>query len=270
MSELLRIDGLCKSFKGVPVLDKVGMSVAEGGAAGLVGESGSGKTTLIRCLMGLETPDEGVIRYRGSDLAGGSRELWRRFRSEAQLVFQDPYSSLNPRRTVEQLVAEPLTVHRRGLDRAQRRTLVLSALERVGMDGADLLRRHPVSFSGGQRQRIAIARALVLEPHLLVCDEPVSALDVSVQAQVVNLLRRACRDLGTTLLFVAHDLAVVGHLCDTVTVLAHGRVVEQGPTGQVFTSPAEEYTRELLAAVPVPDPRAARTRRAHAQEGRTS
>ncbi|MEU4564233.1 ATP-binding cassette domain-containing protein [Actinoplanes sp. NPDC023936] len=243
---LLSIVNLSKAFKGVTVLDGVSLTIGTGEIAGLVGESGSGKSTLIRCLMGLEKPDGGAITYDGIDLLRAGRAERRRFQREAQIVFQDPYSSLNPRRTVEQIVGEGLQIHE---PRAPRRDRVVEALDQVGL-GADMLGRHPGSLSGGQRQRVAIARALAMRPRLLVCDEPVSALDVSVQAQVVHLLKDAQQRLGTSLLFVAHDLAVVGALCDTVTVLDQGVAVEQGVTAAVFAEPAHAYTRELLAAVP--------------------
>ncbi|BBH69075.1 hypothetical protein ACTI_57600 [Actinoplanes sp. OR16] len=243
---LVQINDLQKSFTGVTVLDRVTVGIEAGEIAGLVGESGSGKSTLIRCLMGLEKPDAGTITYDGVDLLRASRAERRRFQREAQIVFQDPYSSLDPRRTIEQITGEGLAIHE---PRAPRRDRVVEALDQVGI-GPDMLKRHPGSLSGGQRQRVAIARALAMRPRLLVCDEPVSALDVSVQAQVVHLLKDAQQRLGMSLLFVAHDLAVVGALCDTVTVLAQGVAVEQGATASVFAHPAHDYTRELLAAVP--------------------
>ncbi|MFD6062636.1 ATP-binding cassette domain-containing protein [Rhodococcus wratislaviensis] len=261
---LLDIRGLNKTFggsRGSKALDDVYLSVPEGGTFGLVGESGSGKSTLIKCIVRLERPDSGTVTFEGRDvhaLRGG--EL-RRFRRDVQLVAQDPYASLNPRMTVEQIVGEGLVVHRLARTRAERRDRVAQTLIEVGLD-PDAMARLPATFSGGQRQRIAIARALILRPRLLVCDEPVSALDVSVQAQVINLLASLHEDLGVTILFIAHDLAIVQQLCSQVAVLRSGVVVEEGPTRQVFSTPRHRYTRELLEAVPVPDPvltRAGRT-----------
>lgn len=266
MSEraLLEIEELVKTYSvpGRPkthALNDVALTVPEGAVTGLVGESGSGKSTLIRCVMGFEKADAGSIRFDGIEMIGASRADWAKFRRDVQMVFQDPYSSLDPRMTVERLVGEGLRLQQRGLSRAQRRDLVVEALESVGL-AADHLPRRSASFSGGQRQRIAIARAIVMRPRLLICDEPVSALDVSVQAQVVNLLKQMQRQFGLSMLFVAHDLAVVRHLCDTVAVLEHGNLVESGPTRAVFADPAAEYTRELLAASPVPDPVVQRAR----------
>ncbi|WAM16723.1 ATP-binding cassette domain-containing protein [Rhodococcus sp. JS3073] len=261
---LLDIRGLNKTFggsRGSKALDDVYLSVPEGGTFGLVGESGSGKSTLIKCIVRLERPDSGTVTFEGRDvhaLRGG--EL-RRFRRDVQLVAQDPYASLNPRMTVEQIVGEGLVVHRLARTRAERRDRVAQTLIEVGLD-PDAMARLPATFSGGQRQRIAIARALILRPRLLVCDEPMSALDVSVQAQVINLLASLHEDLGVTILFIAHDLAIVQQLCSQVAVLRSGVVVEEGPTRQVFSTPRHRYTRELLEAVPVPDPvltRAGRT-----------
>ena len=261
-ADRLVISGLGKSFplRGLPplqALQDVDLSIQDGHVVGLVGESGSGKTTLIRCLMGLEQPTSGSIHYDGMDVLQASRDERRRFQREVQLIFQDPYSSLDPRMTVAQIVGEGLVIH--GLERSadKRRDRVVAALELVGLT-ADALRRYPREFSGGQRQRIAIARALVVEPKLLVCDEPVSALDVSVQAQVVNLMQDMQRQLGLTILFVAHDLAVVRHLCERLTILQHGVVVEEGTRDEVFNHPRSSYTRELLAAAPIPDPAAHR------------
>ena len=260
---LLDIRALNKSFggsRGSKALDDVYLSVPEGGTFGLVGESGSGKSTLVKCIVRLERPDSGTATFEGRDvhaLRGG--EL-RRFRRDVQLVAQDPYASLNPRMTVEQIVGEGLVVHRLARTRAERRERVAQTLIEVGLD-PDAMGRLPATVSGGQRQRIAIARALILRPRLLVCDEPVSALDVSVQAQVINLLASLHEELGLTILFIAHDLAIVQQLCSQVAVLRSGVVVEEGPTRQVFSTPRHRYTRELLEAVPVPDPDLARAGR---------
>ncbi len=264
MSGLLEVRDLAKTFSvtGRPktrALNDVDLTVPEGAVTGLVGESGSGKSTLIRCVMGLERPDSGSIRFDGVEMIGASRADWRTFRRGVQMVFQDPYSSLDPRMTVESLVGEGLRIQQPRLSRAERRDRVVEALESVGLSQEHLARRSS-SFSGGQRQRIAIARAIVMRPRLLICDEPVSALDVSVQAQVVNLLKDMRSRLGLSMLFVAHDLAVVRHLCDTVAVLEHGTLVEAGPTATVFDDPQAEYTRDLIAASPVPDPAVQRAR----------
>jgi ABC-type oligopeptide transport system ATPase subunit len=259
---MLNIEAVGKQFPdGTMGLSDVNLTVGAGEAVGLVGESGSGKTTLIRCILGLTGVTAGRITYDGMDIAKLDRASKQRFRREVQLVFQDPYSSLNPRMNVEQLVEEGLRVHGLEPDRPQRRAKVVDMLERVGLGASDL-DRYPGSFSGGQRQRIAIARALITRPKVLVCDEPVAALDVSVQAQVINLLQDLQRDLGLSILFVAHDLAVVHHLCRRIAVICSGRIVEAGPSDQVFGAPQAEYTRSLLAAIPVADPARARQDRA--------
>lgn len=254
---LLVIEDVSKTFhargRAVAALDGVSLIIPEGQVAGLVGESGSGKTTLVRCVMGLQKPDRGVVDYDRIDVAAARGRMLRRFRQEVQLVFQDPSSSLNPRMTVEQLLTEGMIAHRMYATRAERRAQAAGLLESVGLS-ADHLARYPRSFSGGQRQRIAIARALAVRPRLLVCDEPVSSLDVSVQAQVLNLLMDMGERDGLTILLVAHDLAVIRHVCSRVAVLNRGRIVEDGPAETVFTAPADDYTRALIAAVPVPDP----------------
>ncbi|MEV0051970.1 ATP-binding cassette domain-containing protein [Saccharopolyspora shandongensis] len=254
---LLDVRAVTKDFRGTRALRAVDLAVGEGETVGLVGESGSGKSTLLKCVLRLERPDSGEIRYDGIDVIRAGRAQRKRFRREVQMVFQDPHASLNPRMTVEQLVAEGMLVH--GLERSRtgRRDRVAELLSMVGLNPSDMGRR-PGSFSGGQRQRIAIARALAVRPRLLVCDEPVSALDVSVQAQVINLLVDMQAELGLAVLFIAHDLAVVGHLCTRIAVISRGEIVESGPREQVFGAPRHEYTRALLDAVPVPDPTIAR------------
>jgi len=260
---LLQVHELTKTFgsgrRRHTAVDKVSFDLAEGEVLGLVGESGSGKSTTVRCLMGLEVPDGGDLDYDRIDIKRPTRAERTRFLREVQLVFQDPYSSLDPRMTVRQLVAEPLAVTRACPSR-ERLDRVVETLELVGLD-ASHLDRYPRAFSGGQRQRIAIARALVVRPRVLVCDEPVSALDVSVQAQVLNLIKDMQRALGLSVLFIAHDLAVVRYLCDRLVVLKDGRVVEQGTREQVYGDPQHEYTRALLAAVPRLDPAEERARR---------
>jgi peptide/nickel transport system ATP-binding protein/oligopeptide transport system ATP-binding protein len=273
---LLDVRGLSKTYRSIgraPVvaLDDVYFRVQPGQITGLVGESGSGKSTTIRCILGLERPDQGWIEYDGnrlvSDTGGPGRGLGRARHREIQVVFQDPTSSLNPRMTAAELIEEGLIVHSLRSTRAARADRVAELMTMVGLDPAAAGRR-PRGFSGGQRQRIAIARALAVEPRLLICDEAVSALDVSVQAQILNLLLDMRDQLDLSVLFVAHDLAIVNQIASEVVVLQHGRVVEAGPCEQVFADPQHEYTRELLAAVPIPDPVAARERARHRQNNK--
>ncbi|KDN81204.1 putative Glutathione import ATP-binding protein GsiA [Kitasatospora cheerisanensis KCTC 2395] len=232
--------------ESVRAVDGVGLRIAPGETLGLVGESGSGKSTTSRVLAGLQRPTGGRLRYDGQDATRPDRELRRRLSREVQLVFQDPYASLNPRRTVAQTLDTPLRLHT-PLDAAQRRERAAELLDQVGLPAAHL-DRYPHEFSGGQRQRIGIARALAPEPRLIIADEPVSALDVSVQAQVLNLLMELRERLGVAFLFVSHDLAVVRHFCDRVAVMHRGRLVELTDREQLFEAPHTEYTRELLAA----------------------
>ncbi|WP_237773055.1 MULTISPECIES: dipeptide ABC transporter ATP-binding protein [Streptomyces] len=233
---------------GTQAVRGVSLRVAEGETLGLVGESGSGKSTTARVLAGLQKPTGGTVRFDGRDITRAAEEtaLRRALSREVQLVFQDPYASLNPRRTVEEIVTTPLRVHT-DLSRQERRDRAAELLEQVGLSTGHLP-RYPHEFSGGQRQRIGIARALAPRPRLIIADEPVSALDVSVQAQVLNLLMDLRDDLGLSLLFVSHDLAVVRHLCDRVAVMHHGGIVETGSRDEVFDNPQEPYTKELLAA----------------------
>ena len=258
---LLAVDGLVHRYPGArqPAVDDVSFAVRAGEALGLVGESGSGKSTTARCVAGLVKPTAGSVTVGGRNVVGARRRDLRDIRRDMQMIFQDPYSTLNPRMTVEQLVGEGLLVHRLRLDRASRRERVVELLDLVGLSES-VLPRHPRSFSGGQRQRIAIARALAVEPKLLICDEPVSSLDVSVQAQVLNLFKRLRMQLGLTILFIAHDLAVVRYLCDDVAVMNAGRIVEIGTREDVYEHPEHRYTKDLLAAVPVPEPAVARRR----------
>jgi oligopeptide transport system ATP-binding protein len=243
----------------VKAVDDVSFSIEEGETLGLVGESGSGKSTTGYCVLQLLKPTAGTVTFMGKDLTtlGGS-EL-REMRREMQIVFQDPYSSLNPRMTVGGIVGEPLAVHGIGT-RTSREARVRELLETVGFN-PDFTNRYPHEFSGGQRQRIGIARALALNPRLIVCDEPVSALDVSIQAQILNLLKDLQRDLGLAYLFVAHDLAVVRAMSDRIAVMNKGKIIEMGPARDVYSNPQEDYTKALLAAVPVPDPRRMRERK---------
>jgi oligopeptide/dipeptide ABC transporter ATP-binding protein len=242
----------------VKAVDGVDLTLRQGECFALVGESGSGKTTLGRCLLRLVEPDRGEVRFRGRDLLGLSARELRRERRYLQMVFQDPYGSLNPRMRVGSLLAEPIAVHRLR-PRAERSRRVAELLALVGLPG-DAAGRYPHEFSGGQRQRIGIARALAAEPQLLVADEPVSALDVSVQAQIINLLAELQGRLGLTVALIAHDLALVEHAAQRVAVLYLGRVVEEGTTEEIFRRPQHPYTVSLLSAVPVPEVGAARRR----------
>jgi ABC-type oligopeptide transport system ATPase subunit len=244
----------------VRAVDGVSFELEEGKTLGLVGESGSGKSTTAYAALQLLRPTAGSVRFLGHELTRLRGEELRRLRREMQIVFQDPYASLNPRMTVGRIVGEPLRTHGIG-NRRSRRAAVASLLELVGFDPA-YVNRYPHEFSGGQRQRIGIARALALNPKLIVCDEPVSALDVSIQAQILNLLKDLQRDLGLAYLFIAHDLAVVRGMSDTIAVMHNGRIVEQGPAERVYSQPESDYTRALLAAVPVPDPDRMRERKA--------
>ncbi len=267
MSErLLELDGLDVTFPvtprgawpwtpdlGLQAVSKATLHIDRGETLGLVGESGSGKSTLARAVVGTVAATGGRVSWKGRDLTGASASERRRLGREVQMVFQDPLAALNPRMTVGQIVAEPLATHRPDLPSAERRTRVAAMMERVGLLPA-LANRYPHEFSGGQCQRIGIARALVTEPELLVCDEPVSALDVSVQAQVVNLLAGLQRDMGLSMLFIAHDLSVVRHVSTRIAVMYLGRIVEVAPAADLVADPRHPYTRALIASVPIPDP----------------
>jgi oligopeptide transport system ATP-binding protein len=236
----------------VRAVDEVSFAIEPGETFGLVGESGSGKTTTGRCIVRLIEPTSGEVRFKDLDVLALSGEALRRARRDMQIVFQDPYSSLNPRMCARAIVEEPLIIHKLGT-KAERRDRVAELFGLVGLDPAHLDRR-PNQFSGGQRQRIGLARALALNPSLVVADEPVSALDLSVQAQVVNLLMDLQERLRLTYLFIAHDLRLVEHICSRVAVMYRGRILEMAETASLFRSPAHPYTRALLSAIPVPDP----------------
>jgi ABC-type oligopeptide transport system ATPase subunit len=242
----------------VRAVDDVSFAIDEGETFALVGESGSGKSTTGRAMLRLVEPDSGEVRFRGENVLAFSGARMRAARRDMQMVFQDPYSSLNPRMRARDIVEEPLVIHRLGT-RAERREKVASLFQLVGLDPAHLA-RYPHEFSGGQRQRIGLARALALEPKFVIADEPVSALDVSIQAQVINLLMDLQARLHLTYLFIAHDLRLVRHISTRVAVMYLGKIVEIGPTEQIFADPNHPYTRALLSAVPVLDPDAPRRR----------
>ncbi len=258
VKEFSRKRGLLAPASVVRAVDGVSFTIAEGETFGLVGESGSGKTTTGRCILRLIEPTSGQVRFKGEDVLALSPSRMRHARRDMQIVFQDPYSSLNPRMRVGAIVEEPLIIHKIGA-KGERRARVAELFELVGLDPSQLS-RYPHQFSGGQRQRIGLARALALNPSFIIADEPVSALDVSVQAQVVNLLMDLQERLKLTYLFIAHDLRLVRHICSRVAVMYLGRIVEMGETESLFAAPAHPYTRALLSAIPIPDPAVPRQR----------
>lgn len=265
MTTLLQVRNLVKRFEsgggwlGAPkqivrAVNDVSFDVARGQSIGLVGESGCGKSTVARTLLRLIEPDSGSIHFNGIDVRGADPTQLRQLRQRIQIVFQDPFASLNPRRTVRQTLAEPLQVHRLGKP-SEIEAKITKTLDEVGLPQS-AMDRYPHEFSGGQRQRIGIARALVLDPELIVADEPVSALDVSVQAQILQLLERLKTERQLSFVFVSHDLGVVRHFCDEVCVMYLGRIIERGPTAQVLDAPLHPYSRVLRDSSPVPDPAA--------------
>ena len=242
--------GLWRCVRGyVRAVDGVSFRIRRGTTVGLVGESGSGKTTTGHCLVKLLSPNSGSIRYNGSEIGSLSKRAFFPYRKRIQMIFQDPFNSLNPRMTLQKILAEPLEIHFPHMSAQQRRERAAELLEMVGLE-ADHLPRYPHEFSGGQRQRIGIARALAVEPEFIVCDEPVSALDVSVQAGIVNLLQDLQEELGLTYLFIAHDLAVVEHISDEVLVMNRGRIVERAGSEDIYQNPGHPYTIRLLQALP--------------------
>jgi oligopeptide transport system ATP-binding protein len=277
MTELLRIDNLSKTFSinaggffskplKLKALQDISFSVQRGETLGIVGESGCGKSTLGRCILQLLKPDEGRVVWMGTDLNSLPGEEMRKRRADLQIIFQDPQASLNPRMTVGEIVADPLKTLKPELNREQRRQRVMEIMEAVGLQ-PEMINRYPHEFSGGQAQRIGIARALITEPKLIVCDEPVSALDVSIQAQILNLLSELKDQFGLTLIFISHNLSVVRHVSDRIMVLYLGRIVELASGDELYMDAKHPYSKALLTAVPIPDPKRARQRNIDALTG---
>ncbi|GHU90681.1 peptide ABC transporter ATP-binding protein [Spirochaetia bacterium] len=263
MTPLIEAENLVHIYETgrVRAVDRVSFSIREGETFGLVGESGCGKTTTGRMLVKLLEISGGAVRYQGQDITRlRSRSDLMRFRREAQIIFQDPYASLNPRKKVQDIIAEGIDTHHLASSRKEREDRVAELLETVGLS-LDYATRYPHEFSGGQRQRIGIARALALRPRFIVCDEPISALDVSIQAQIVNLLRELQEKEGLTYLFIAHDLSMVKYISDRIGVMYRGKLVEMGPSDEVYRNPLHPYTKSLISAIPLPDPDFERERR---------
>ncbi len=249
-----------RQIGAVKAVDGVSFDVLDGETLGIVGETGCGKSTTARLLVRLLDPTSGSIVFEGEDIAKASGASLKRLHRKVQIIFQDPYSSLNPRKTVGSIISDPYIIHGMYTGEGERKKQVQELMDRVGLN-PEHYNRYPHEFSGGQRQRIGVARAIALEPTLLIADEPVSALDVSIQAQVLNLLRNLQREMGLTLVFIAHDLSVVRHMCDRVAVMYLGKVVELAPSDELYSFPRHPYTGALMSAVPVPDPAGAKRER---------
>jgi oligopeptide/dipeptide ABC transporter ATP-binding protein len=256
----IRAGLLQRQVGAVRAVDGVSFDVRRGETLGLVGESGCGKSTTARLLLRLMDPTSGSIKYQGEEIADLKTKDLKRLRREMQMIFQDPYSSLNPRKTVGSIIAEPFVIHGLMTGDNERKRSVQELMDRVGLN-PEHYNRYPHEFSGGQRQRIGVARALALQPSVIVADEPVSALDVSIQAQILNLLRELQRDLGITLVFIAHDLSVVRHMCDRIAVMYLGHIVELASSEELYGHPRMPYTGALMSAVPVPDPQLAKAKK---------
>jgi oligopeptide transport system ATP-binding protein len=251
---------LQRTVAHVRAVDGVSLSVRQGETLGLVGESGCGKSTLGRSILRLVEPTAGQVVFKGQDLTGLSGAAMRRMRREVAMIFQDPYASLDPRQTVGEIVGEPLDIHKLAQSKRQRQERIQELLHVVGLN-PNFANRYPHEFSGGQRQRIGIARALAVDPVFIVCDEPISALDVSIQAQIINLLERLQDQFNLTYLFIAHDLSVVKHISDRIAVMYLGKVVEVSGANELYRRPKHPYTASLLSAIPIPDPRVEKDRR---------
>jgi oligopeptide transport system ATP-binding protein len=250
---------LSRTAGWVRAVDGVDLTICQGETLGLVGESGCGKSTLGRSILRLVNPTAGQVLFKGRNVLGMRSRAMRRLRREMAMIFQDPFASLDPRQTVERILGEPLDIHHLAVGRRRRRQRVAELLELVGL-APDFAGRYPHEFSGGQRQRIGIARALAVEPSFIVCDEPISALDVSIQAQIINLLEQLQEQLSLTYLFIAHDLSVVKHISDRIAVMYVGKVVEISRSRDLYREPKHPYTGSLLSAIPIPDPRLERRR----------
>jgi len=250
---------LSREIGSVKAVSGVSFGIKKGETPGLVGESGCGKSTLGRCILRLIEPTSGQVLFKGKDITQLSPNEMRKLRRNMQIIFQDPYASLNPRMTVEEILSEPLEIHQIGTSQHERKQRILKLLDLCGLR-REAIARYPHEFSGGQRQRICIARALAVEPEFIVCDEPVSALDVSIQAQIVNLMQDLQKELGLTYLFIAHDLKVVEHISTRVAVMYLGKVVEMSTAEELYQAPKHPYTKALLSAIPIPDPSYRKTR----------
>ena len=253
---ILEVNHLKKYFKAprgmLHAVDDVSFTLDRGITLGVVGESGCGKSTLGRSILRLIEPTSGQVKFEGRDIAAISRREMRHMRKEMQIIFQDPYSSLDPRKTIYQAISEPITEHKLIRDKAELEERVLQLMETVGL-AERLINTYPHELDGGRRQRIGIARALALNPKFIVCDEPVSALDVSIQAQIINLLKQLQKQLGLTYIFITHDLSVVNHFSDEIAVMYLGQMVEKAPAEELFANPLHPYTKALLSAIPIPD-----------------